>query len=262
MVAILRDTSWSMNGVWSNWAASLCLRVIEVAKKKRMKIGYVEFNHNIDKHVGSDGELFVSDYDAVSDRACSLDCQGITNYQLPLQVRAYTHKQISQSHASFSLTPLPSHLAQVTLNAFQDMAPGRRRRKHGRSPSSSSAAAAGGVGGLGGLGGGGGSDFSGQGQLDSRSLDRAASAIASRMARGGGRGGGEGAAGAADKHILFLTDGLPTTGDRMLKAELEQAKQLGVCIHSVFIGAQLSSFLLSFLLSSLSTVYSIPPPSF
>ena len=94
MVAILRDTSWSMNGVWSNWAASLCLRVIEVAKKKRMKIGYVEFNHNIDKHVGSDGELFVSDYDAVSDRACSLDCQGITNYQLPLQVRAYTQTNI------------------------------------------------------------------------------------------------------------------------------------------------------------------------
>ena len=46
----------------------------------------------------------------------------------------------------------------------------------------------------------------------------------------------------------------------MLKAELEQAKQLGVCIHSVFIGAHLSSFLLSFLLSSPSTVYSISPP--
>ena len=47
--------------------------------------------------------------------------------------------------------------------------------------------------------------------------------------RGQGRG---------NQHILFLTDGLPTAGDRNLVREMELARRLGCCIHTVFIGMQ------------------------
>merc|ERR1712211_163875 len=39
-----------------------------------------------------------------------------------------------------------------------------------------------------------------------------------------------------NRHILFLTDGWPTVGDRAVVAEREQARALGVKIHTVYIG--------------------------
>ena len=40
------------------------------------------------------------------------------------------------------------------------------------------------------------------------------------------------------RHIVFLTDGEPTTGDRHLVAEIQEARKQGVCVHSVFIGTR------------------------
>ena len=37
-------------------------------------------------------------------------------------------------------------------------------------------------------------------------------------------------------HILFITDGQPTSGDRLLSAELTVAESLGIAIHTVYIG--------------------------
>ena len=39
-----------------------------------------------------------------------------------------------------------------------------------------------------------------------------------------------------DQHILFITDGQPTSGDRFVASELAMAQAFGVAIHTVFIG--------------------------
>ena len=47
-MAILRDTSMSMAGLWAEWSSSLCTSVVELAKRKRMGVGYIEFNTDCD----------------------------------------------------------------------------------------------------------------------------------------------------------------------------------------------------------------------
>ena len=44
--------------------------------------------------------------------------------------------------------------------------------------------------------------------------------------------------GLRNKHILFITDGIPTSGDCDVMNERFRAKRLGVCIHSIFIGSK------------------------
>ena len=44
-IAILRDISTSMMGVYSEWSSSVVKAVIELARTKRMRVGYIEFNH-------------------------------------------------------------------------------------------------------------------------------------------------------------------------------------------------------------------------
>ena len=44
--------------------------------------------------------------------------------------------------------------------------------------------------------------------------------------------------GLRNKHILFITDGIPTSGDCDVINERIRAKKLGVCIHSIFIGSK------------------------
>jgi hypothetical protein len=39
-VAVLRDTSMSMNGLWTHWAASLVQRIVDLSSTKRMRVGY------------------------------------------------------------------------------------------------------------------------------------------------------------------------------------------------------------------------------
>jgi hypothetical protein len=39
-----------------------------------------------------------------------------------------------------------------------------------------------------------------------------------------------------DQHILFVTDGQPTSGDRHVRKELAKARAMGVSIHTIFIG--------------------------
>jgi MoxR-like ATPase len=134
-LAILRDVSSSMAGIYSKWASSVILRLVEMARKKRMRVGYIEFNHLSTKYQ-VEGKFFVRDYEKMSKRALHLHCSGCTNYQNSLE---------------------------DALTEFR------------------------------------------------------------RLGRG-------------NQHILFLTDGVPTQGDWEVKAERELAKELGVAIHTIFIG--------------------------
>jgi len=137
--AVLRDTSMSMSGVWNNWASSLVYAMTQLAQSKRMKMGYIEFNHRLTQYTADD-EFFVRDYDALTSAIFRAKCEGVTDYQLPIS---------------------------TALREFQKLPTDRNNH-----------------------------------------------------------------------HILFLTDGLPTAGDRHLVRELALARTLGVSIHSVFIGYQ------------------------
>ena len=136
-IAILRDISTSMMGVYSEWSSSVVKGVIELARKKRMRIGYLEFNHRSRKHV-KNSRFFTRDYRWIESLAEKTDCSGNTNYEEALG---------------------------EALKEFR------------------------------------------------------------------GRG-------LRNKHILFITDGIPTSGDAEVKKERERAKNIGVCIHSIFIGSK------------------------
>jgi len=139
-LALLRDTSMSMTGVWTQWAQSLSLQIVSLGHEQSMRIGYMEFNHLLKKTVDENDGFFHQDYGLHQHEVNAARCSGVTNYQLPL------------SHA---------------LEEF---------RKSG-----------------------------------SRKLDR---------------------------HIVFLTDGLPTSGCKVLAEETERAIELGVSVHTLFIGSK------------------------
>ena len=110
---------------------------MELAKKKRMRVGYIEFNHLSTKYQ-VEGKFFVRDYEKMACRALNLHCSGCTNYQNSLEWMPWEFQRL-------------------------------------------------------------------------------------------GRG---------NQHVLFLTDGVPTQGDWEVKAERELAQELGVAIHTIFIGKQ------------------------
>ncbi|MFQ5786977.1 MAG: VWA domain-containing protein [Thermodesulfobacteriota bacterium] len=136
-IAILRDVSTSMMGVYSEWSSSVVRGVIELAKAKKMKVGYVEFNHRSYMYKRN-SKFFTRDYRWMLELASKNECSGNTNYEDALKGAL--------------------------------------------------------------------SEFKGRGLRN--------------------------------KHILFITDGIPTSGDCDVVNERLRAKKLGVCIHSIFIGSK------------------------
>lgn len=136
-IAILRDVSTSMMGVYSEWSSSVVRGVIELARSKNMRVGYVEFNHKSFKYK-KESKFFTRDYDWILNLASNTECSGNTNYQDALK---------------------------ESLVEFR------------------------------------------------------------------GRG-------LRNKHVLFITDGIPTSGDCEVLYERLLAKKLGVSIHSIFIGSK------------------------
>lgn len=136
-IAILRDISTSMMGVYSEWSSSVVMGVVELARSKNMRVGYVEFNHKSFKY-RKNSKFFSRDYDWILNLASNTECSGNTNYEDALR---------------------------ESLIEFR------------------------------------------------------------------GRG-------LRNKHILFITDGIPTSGDCDVLSERVLAKKLGVCIHSIFIGSK------------------------
>jgi MoxR-like ATPase len=134
-VVIIRDVSQSMEGRYARWTSSVVTRMVDMVRKKRMRIGYIEFNH-VSRKYQHDGRFFTRDYDKLIDKAANVSCSGVTNYQYPLR------------------------------DALVELKKGR----------------------------------------------------------------------GSNRHILFLTDGEPTQGDWLVREERKQAKQMGVSIHTLFIG--------------------------
>ena len=149
-VAILRDTSASMSGLWNDWATSLSLSLIKMARQRHARVGYVEFSDDVDKFAaGRQRQFFSREYNTLERRASSVRCNGLTNYELPLS------------------------LALGEFGALQ---------RHGH----------------------------------------ALGKVLGKQAN--------------NQHILFVTDGQPTSGDRLLTKVIREARELGVSVHTVFIG--------------------------
>ncbi|GBG30265.1 ATPase ravA [Hondaea fermentalgiana] len=148
---ILRDTSASMEGIWADWCSLVCSRVIDLARRKRMRVGYAEFDTDV-QAFWENGKFFTREYGALMQRAGEVTCSGKTNYE-----------------AAFNLA----------LEEF----------------------------------------------------DRAGG-----MARRTNAGTGVGRARPCDQHILFITDGKPTSGDVRLRNQVQSAVDAGIATHTVFIG--------------------------
>ncbi len=136
-VAIIRDISQSMTGRSSLWVSMVVIGLVEMAKRSKMTVGYVEFNHQSYKYT-EEGRFFSHNYEALMRKSMETQCSGFTDYQ----------------------------------NALDD-------------------------------------------------------ALKEFAAMRGGR-----------QHVIFLTDGMPTSGDKEVKQELKLAKKIGVSIHSIFIGRE------------------------
>jgi MoxR-like ATPase len=83
-VVIIRDVSQSMEGRYARWTSSVVTRMVDMVRKKRMRIGYIEFNH-VSRKYSHDGRFFTRDYDKLIDKAANVSCSGVTNYQYPLR---------------------------------------------------------------------------------------------------------------------------------------------------------------------------------
>ena len=134
-LALLRDISASMEGRLSRWAGQVASGVVRLGARQRMRVGYVEFNHEA-RRFASRGRFFHRCYPELLGLAAGRRAEGRTTYEAPLR---------------------------VALEEFE------RRR-------------------------------------------------------GGNR------------HVVLLTDGVPVLGDPAVRAERARARQLGVRIHSVFLG--------------------------
>lgn len=86
-IAILRDVSTSMMGIYSEWASSVVRGVAEIAKTKNMRVGYLEFNHKADPYGRRKNRrsFFTREYEWLLDAAGSTDCSGNTNYEEALK---------------------------------------------------------------------------------------------------------------------------------------------------------------------------------
>lgn len=134
-LAIIRDISASMSGSRAQWSSMLILGLIRMVKQRRMRVGYIEFNHKCTKYADNN-TFFSRAYTRIGETASRCRCGGYTNYQLPL------------------------------VDAF-----GEFTKIHD-----------------------------------------------------------------TVKHVVFITDGRPTDGDREIVREIEQARRDNISVHSIYMG--------------------------
>lgn len=108
-IAILRDVSLSMAGRSSRWVSMVIMGLMEIAKKGRMKVGYIEFNHNSHPYLDR-GKFFSQNYPKLSERARDCNCVGLTNYEAPLRdaIREFDLRGPRKRHLIFLTDGLPT----------------------------------------------------------------------------------------------------------------------------------------------------------
>jgi uncharacterized protein with von Willebrand factor type A (vWA) domain len=82
-LTVIRDVSSSMTGTRAQWSSMLILGLVRMARRRKMKLGYIEFNHQSTKY-SKNKHFFNRSYNKIGDIASKCLCSGFTNYQLPL----------------------------------------------------------------------------------------------------------------------------------------------------------------------------------
>jgi len=82
-VAVLRDVSASMEGRFGRWAGDVVVALADLARRQRLRVGYVEFNHDAEPFVAR-GRFFHRRYDALAELGARRRCEGRTSYAAPL----------------------------------------------------------------------------------------------------------------------------------------------------------------------------------
>ncbi len=83
-LAVLRDVSASMEGRLARWAGEVVSGIVRVGARRRMRLGYIEFNHEAERFA-SGGAFFHRRYRRVLSLAQRRRAEGRTNYEAPLR---------------------------------------------------------------------------------------------------------------------------------------------------------------------------------
>ncbi|MCY3972761.1 MAG: hypothetical protein OXF52_00910 [Candidatus Dadabacteria bacterium] len=128
-IAVLRDVSTSMMGEYSDWASSVVRGVIELARTKNMRVGYLEFNHKADPHArcGGGRGFFTREYPRLLDLASQTECSGNTNYEEALKgtVAEFRGRGRRNKHVLFITDGIPT---SGDISMDDDETPGLRSR--------------------------------------------------------------------------------------------------------------------------------------
>ena len=84
VLAVLRDVSASMEGRLARWAGEVVAGLVRVGARRRMRLGYVEFNHEAERFAAG-GAFFHRRYRRVLALASRRRAEGRTNYEAPLR---------------------------------------------------------------------------------------------------------------------------------------------------------------------------------
>ena len=80
---LLRDVSASMREPWTRWAGAVVAGLVRAAARRRMRVGYIEFNHGAEP-LGRGRQLLRRRYREILARAAVAQAAGRTNYEAPL----------------------------------------------------------------------------------------------------------------------------------------------------------------------------------
>ena len=213
----MRDISASMFGDRAQWASSLALRLVgDVARKARMRVGYVEFNERPFRLSLADadggGARAKRELADPSARRCLFTGEAVSPHadDAALYERAVARALDARRRGAAAVT------AGLFTGAAVTAAQARERRAASRFFTR---------------------DYDGlcahAANLWCDGLTNYEAALADVLAmydaaaRLGMRGG---------RHVVFVTDGHPTHGSATLARERRRACALGVCVHPVFIG--------------------------
>ena len=83
-LAVLRDVSASMEGRLSRWAGQVVAGLVRTGARRRMRMGYVEFNHEAERFEAG-GAFFHRRYRRLLALASRRRAEGRTNYEAPLR---------------------------------------------------------------------------------------------------------------------------------------------------------------------------------
>ncbi len=83
-LAVLRDVSASMEGRLARWAGQVVAGLVRIGARRRMRMGYVEFNHEAERFEAA-GAFFHRRYRRLLALASRRRAEGRTNYEAPLR---------------------------------------------------------------------------------------------------------------------------------------------------------------------------------